>query len=110
MIGWIIWGSGGDSVNLGVSEHKHCQTCQQQRPFKTILQYRYAHLYWIFAWVTWKQYSLLCDICDRGWTLDTADVEKTLARHPIPFMRRWGWAFLVGFFMLIAFMASSRPK
>jgi hypothetical protein len=96
MIGWIIWGSGGNSVDLGAVEHRHCETCERERPFRVILQYRYAHLYWIFSWITEKQYSLLCDICSRGWKLNAADVEKTLPQNPIPFIRRWGWTFLLG--------------
>ncbi len=52
MIGWIIWGSGGNSVDLGVTEHKHCEICERERPFATVLQYRYAHLYWVFSWIT----------------------------------------------------------
>ena len=95
MIGWIIWGSGGNSVDLGVTEHKHCETCERERPFATILQYRYAHLYWIFSWITEKHYSLLCMICSRGWALDTKEIEKSLPQNPIPFMRRWGWSFLL---------------
>jgi hypothetical protein len=95
MIGWIIWGSRGDSVNLGVVEHKHCEICERKRPFKIVLQYRYAHLYWVFSWITEKHYLLLCDICHRGRNLKAAEVEKTLSQNPIPFRRRWGWAFLV---------------
>jgi hypothetical protein len=100
MIGWIIWGSGGNSVDLGGEEHRHCETCERERPFRVILQYRYAHLYWVFAWITQKQYSLLCNICSRGWQLNAEDVEKTLTQNPIPFMRRWGWTFLVGLFAI----------
>lgn len=100
MIGWIIWGSGGKSVELGVVEHKHCEVCERERPFRTVLQYRYAHIYWIFSWITEKQYSLLCDICSRGWKLNATDVEKTLDRHPIPFMRRYGWTFLLAIFVV----------
>jgi hypothetical protein len=95
MIGWIIWGSGGNSVDLGVTEHRHCEICERERPFATVLQYRYAHPYWIFSWITEKHYSLLCTICSRGWELNAREIEKALPNNPIPFMRRWGWALLV---------------
>jgi hypothetical protein len=100
----VIWGSGGDTVDLGVSEHKYCDVCERERPFKVFLQYRYAHIYWIFSWITKKHYSLLCDICSRGWILKAEEVEKTLPKIPIPFMRRWGWTFLVALFGLPTLM------
>jgi hypothetical protein len=100
MINWIIWGSGGNSIDLGVVEHQHCETCERERPFRTILHYRYAHLYWVFSFLTKKEYLLLCDICSRGWTLNTAEVEKTLTKNPIPFIRQWGWTILVGLIVI----------
>lgn len=100
MIGWIVWGSGGDNIDLGVVEDKYCEVCEKNRPFKMFLQYRYAHIYWIFSWITQKQYLLLCDICHRGWNLKTAEVEKTLSQNPIPFIRRKGWVFLVSLIMV----------
>ena len=56
----IIWGSGGKSIDLGQTQTKRCETCEKDRPFKTLLNYRYAHLYYIFGWLTQKKYLLLC--------------------------------------------------
>jgi len=95
MIGWIIWGTGGNAIDLGVVEHKHCEFCEKERPFKIFVQYRYAHIYWLFSWITQKQYLYLCDICGRGHQLDAKEVEKTLDKNPIPLIRRWGWALLI---------------
>src|SRR5688572_22036918 len=78
----IIWGSGGKTVDMGVVENKRCETCEKERPFKLMLGYRYAHLYYIFSWVTKKQYMLLCDVCQRGWELKTAEIERSLAKNP----------------------------
>jgi len=104
MLGWIVWGSGGDSVDLGVVDHRHCDTCERVRPFKTLLQYRYAHIYWVFSWVTEKKYVLVCDVCHRGWELKAKEIEKNFSKHPIPFMKRYGWTFLVvPFVSLIGF-------
>lgn len=58
----IIWGSGGDTVNLGTQETKYCNTCEKERPFNLILQYRYWGFYWFFNCVTQKKYLLLCDV------------------------------------------------
>lgn len=100
----IIWGSGGGSADLGVIEQKLCATCEKERPFKLLLQYRYAHLYYL-RWVTSKTYHLVCDVCHRGWELETKKVESTLKENPIPFMTRYGWTFLVGFVGLIVVAA-----
>lgn len=62
----IIWGSGGDVINLGTLETRRCEVCEKDRPFNLILQYRYWGLYWIFNFVTEKKYMLLCDVCQRG--------------------------------------------
>ena len=91
----IIWGSGNGGADLGVAEQRECATCEKERPFKVLLQYRYAHLYYL-RWVTKKTYFLACDVCQRGWTLDAKAVEAKLQKHPIPFMTRYGWTFLLG--------------
>jgi hypothetical protein len=49
----IIWGSGSGHADVGQGEHKHCDTCEKERPFSVFLQYRYAHLYYL-RWVTEK--------------------------------------------------------
>ena len=90
----IIWGSGNGGADLGVAEHRACATCEKERPFKVLLQYKYAHLYYL-RWVTKKVYYLACDVCHRGAELDARSVEAKLQKHPIPFMTRYGWAFLV---------------
>jgi hypothetical protein len=106
----IIWGSRGQNVVLGVREHRDCEKCQTNRPFRLMLQYRYGHLYYVFRWVTQKQYFLACDVCKRGWKLDTKKVESDLKANPIPFGDRYGWAALLVIVALIAIVAQfSQP-
>jgi len=103
----IIWGSGGGGADLGQLELRHCQTCERERPMKLLLQYRYAHLYYL-RWVTEKKYHMACDVCRRGWQLDNKEVEAKLEKNPIPFMTRYGWTFLVGAIALIFIIANIR--
>ena len=105
----IIWGSGGGGSDLGVVEHRHCSTCEKERPFKLLLQYRYGHLYYL-RWVTQKTYHLACDVCRRGWALKAADVEAKLEKNPIPFMTRYGWTILVGLVGIVVVLATVSPK
>ncbi|SRR5579883_720818 len=86
----IVFGSGGDVVHLGQGKTEPCPTCERERPFSLILQYSYEHVWYIFAFVSKKQYFYVCDICHRGAELDAAQVERELGRVPIPFMRRFG--------------------
>ena len=101
----IIWGSGGGGADLGQVELRQCPTCDKQRPFKLLLQYRYAHLYWL-RWVTSKKYFVACDVCYRGNEVQAADVEPNLTTNPIPFMTRFGWTFLVGGVGLVILFAN----
>ena len=89
----IIWGSGGKEIDFGLIESRICEVCEKERPFKLLLQYRYWGFYWIFNRVTEKKYLQTCELCRRGWELDTSKVEDHLIKSgisPIPFMTRYG--------------------
>ena len=91
----IVWGSKGEAVDLGAQESKHCPTCEKERPFHLLLQYKVRHIWYIFKWVSEKQYTLVCEVCHRGEKLVSKAVEAKLQKSPIPFMSRWSWVFLV---------------
>jgi len=101
----IVWGSGGGSGDLGQVEERQCLTCEKVRPYKLLLQYRYAHVYWL-RWVTSRKYFVACDVCLRGNEVEESVVKPHLTTDPIPFMTRFGWAFLVGGIALIFLLAS----
>jgi hypothetical protein len=102
----IVWGSGGDVINLGVLETRRCDTCEKDRPFNITLQYRYWALYWVFALVTEKKYILACDVCSRGWELESSKIEPHLTAVPIPFMRRYGLLVLGGIIVGLVILGS----
>ncbi len=91
----LIWGSKGEVADLGAQEQKHCATCEKDRTFKLMLQYKVSHIWYLFKWVSAKQYALACDVCQRGDKLDSKAVEAKHGQPPIPFMSRWSWSFLV---------------
>src|SRR5205823_1158873 len=72
----IIFGSGGDVVHLGPVGTQPCPNCERERHFSLVLQYSYEHVWFVFAYVSKKQYLYLCDTCNRGWELESAEVEK----------------------------------
>jgi hypothetical protein len=99
----LIWGSKGEIADLGVQAHHNCTTCERERPFKLALQYKVHHIWYLFKWVTQKQYLLVCDVCQRGSKLDAKEVEPKLAKHPIPLLSRYGWTLLIA--LIVAVLA-----
>ncbi|MFC0154357.1 hypothetical protein ACFFJ4_12220 [Xanthomonas dyei] len=110
----IIWGSGGDVIALGAADGAHCDQCAQQRSFRNVLHYRYAHLWYIFSWVTKKQYLRVCDGCNHSTLLDTKTFEASQGKPPIPAYRRFGGLVLLGLIAILvvfgAYSASQTSK
>ncbi|MBI2956853.1 MAG: hypothetical protein HYY26_06045 [Acidobacteria bacterium] len=105
----VVWGSGGNAINLGAVESRRCPFCREDLPFNLFLQYRYWGLYWIFNLVTEKNYLLLCDRCGKGWELEKDKVQAALTGDPIPFMHRYGLLLLVGMIVaVIVFFAVTK--
>ncbi len=97
----IVWGSGGDVIDCGQIATQHCEVCDKERRFKLVLEYRHWGVYWVFNFVTEKKWLMLCDICGRGWELDTHKVESELDGSPIPFMKRFGCLTFIGVVVFI---------
>lgn len=102
----IVWGSKGEVEVLQAQEHKHCPVCEKERTFLVQLHYKVSHIWYLFKWVSEKQYVKVCEICQRGEKLATKAVEDELGKPPIPFMSRWGWVFLVALIGVIAVFGS----
>ena len=92
----IVFGSGGETLNLGVIESKHCETCDKVQPFVVMVQYRYCGVYWIFNVVTERKYVIVCDACRRGVAITGKALAPCFRTARIPFMRRYGLATLMG--------------
>lgn len=97
----IIWGSRGKGMDLGQHSTQHCPLCERDRPFHVVLPYHYWHLCWVFCVMTKKRYLLRCAVCGHGVEMKAADVEKSLGKHPIPFMHRMGMAVAVAAVLLV---------
>ena len=101
----IIWGKGGDLINLGLIEVRGCPVCKGEFPFYLMLSYQYNHLYWIFGYVSKKEYMAVCANCKNGVVLDAPEVESHLAKVPIPFMRRYGCLVLIILFIILVLLS-----
>lgn len=102
----IIWGSGGDNLDLGEVKVDFCPICEKERKFHVYLNYRYSHLYYC-RWVTKKQYHVACNVCSRGYELDANKIEASIKENPIPFSTRYGWSFLLGIAVVIILLANT---
>lgn len=90
----IVWGTRLHAVNLGHTEVHLCPICRQQRRFDVVLVYKRWCLYWLFGFITSRNYRMVCEVCRRGWGLRNDKVEPYLSAAHIPFMHRYGLATL----------------
>ncbi|AKO05729.1 hypothetical protein ACU16_18065 [Xanthomonas oryzae pv. oryzicola] len=106
----IIWGSGGDVLALGAADSAPCDQCAQQRSFRHVLRYRYAHLWYLFSWVTKKQSLRVCDGCNHTTALDTKTSEAGRGKPPIPAYRRFGGPVLLGLIAVLVIFGTYRSS
>ena len=66
------------------------------RPFVVMVQYQYWGLYWVFNFVTTQKHFVVCSICRRGVEAAAGALSPRFRVAPIPFMRRYGLAALMG--------------
>jgi hypothetical protein len=88
----LVWGYGGDTIDMGKVHTQHCSTCERSRDYHLMLHYRYFHFYWFMSFVTKREYSLRCHVCDRGWVLTAAEAKQYRSDNKslIPFWREYG--------------------
>lgn len=102
----IVWGSKGEVSVLEANEHKHCPVCEKERTFLVQLHYKVNHIWYLFKWVTSKQYVKVCEVCQRGEKLAASAVEAKFGKPAIPFMARWSWAFLLALVVMFGVLGS----
>lgn len=90
----LIWGSRTVSNDLGQEEVKACPTCEKERPFHLYAQYRLHHIWYLFKWVTQRQYLRLCEICHRGTEVAAETLAPDVARAGVPLFHRFSWTIL----------------
>jgi hypothetical protein len=90
----LIWGSRSESKDLGPVETKACPTCERERPFHLIAQYRLHHIWYLFKWVSQKEYLQLCEVCRRGTAVDKSSPLMAQAKGAIPAFHRYSWAII----------------
>lgn len=110
----FVWGSKGGVADLGPQESRQCPVCERGRSFRLMLQYKVSHVWYVFKWVSEKQYAVVCDVCHRGERLATQAVEAKLGKPRIPKTSSKAWMFvvavLVGMFVLGSVVGSRKAE
>jgi hypothetical protein len=91
----LVWGSKSGVMDLGPQGSKPCPVCERERGFRLMLQYKVSHLWYVFKWLSDKQYGLVCEVCNRGDKLATQAVEAKLGKPKIPASSSKAWIFVV---------------
>ncbi len=99
-IAMLIWGSSQKIKELNIEETHYCQHCQKDLPFKSILTYRCAHLWYLFRSANKAEYLFFCTICNFVIKANSKEMLKKLNKNPIPAFDRWGALYLI---LIIAF-------
>jgi hypothetical protein len=104
----LIWGTGGDNLDLGKVLTQHCETCEKSRDYHLMLHYRYFHLYWFMKVVTKREYYVMCNVCSRGWVIKAAEAKAYLptGKSPIPFWTEYGLLVIFGSLMGLGMLSS----
>lgn len=91
----LVWGSKSGVADLGSQGNRHCPVCERDRTFRLMLQYKASHLWYVFKWVSEKQYAVVCEVCHRGEKLVAQLVEAKLGKPDIPTTSGRAWIAIV---------------
>ena len=91
----FIWGSGGGHAVIGDAGAAQCSNCNSVRAFKYGVNYRYAHIWYLFKWITKRTYVRLCSVCDRGADVPKAEALAGGRKDAIPLSYRFGGYLLL---------------
>jgi hypothetical protein len=61
-------------------------------------------VYYVFGYIKRREYSVVCDVCQRGLPRNADEVEHRLGCVPVPFMRRYGCLVLLAIMGLLVLL------
>jgi hypothetical protein len=114
-IGFVVYGSGSNTVEVPVSASYHCAACSSVTAQRLLLNYEFIHLFVWFRDVNKQRYLTACTRC--GAVRELMPEEAKVARdsvksNPIPLRDRYGGVkliLLVGGFILSLNLLDSLP-
>jgi hypothetical protein len=91
----FFYGSGEGDAVLGSAGEYTCPSCGEMSAFSAVVHYTYYHLYWLFSFVTGRQYRAVCGNCGATTPIDPATTRERFPKDAIPFIRRRGWMLVL---------------
>lgn len=90
----IVYGWGGGESVLGEVGTHDCPACKQHGSFSARVGYRYFHIWYLFSFLTGRDYYIQCDNCQNAAKVDKATIKKQFPKDNIPFIRKRGWMII----------------
>jgi hypothetical protein len=106
----LIWGSGSGVCIAGEAGMRDCPVCGSAQRFDLSVSYGYAHIWYLFSWVTRRKYLSVCSRCHNGIVLSKREFRDRVPKDPIPFMRRRGWLLLPVIVGLVLALGATRER
>jgi len=101
----LVWGSGSGYAPIGAAGAGHCANCNAVRAFNYGVNYRYAHVWYVFKWITRRAYVRLCSICDKGTDVTKAEALAGGQLPKLPGLPRWAWGIVAALIAGVAITA-----
>lgn len=109
----LVWGSGGGHAQIAEAGTGLCANCNAVRPFSFGVNYRYAHIWYIFKWITSRSYVRLCSVCEKGSKVTKAEALAGGVEPKLPGLPRWVWvaiaALIIGL-VILGFQSAEETK
>ncbi len=102
----LVWGSGEGRSVMGDMPATKCATCGQMSPRTAVVLFKYFHLWYLFSFLTGRDYMTICNSCGGVAELDKAEADANFPSDNIPFLRKRGWMLFVGAILAIVFFVA----
>jgi len=83
--------SSQELVQVNSGGVRHCEHCDQEASYSTMLEYTQRSFYMVVRWVTGRFYYYLCSNCLGTMATAPETIDPKEAKAAVPFFHRNGW-------------------
>lgn len=102
----LVWGSGDGRAVMGDMPVTKCGTCGEMSPRTAVVVFKYWHVWYLFSFLTGRDYRTICKSCGAVATLDKIDARAAFPKDNIPFMKKKGWMVCAAAVFAFIFIAA----
>lgn len=99
----FVHGTGGGRAVMGDTPAVLCEACGQVAPRAGVVNFRYWHLWYLFSFLTGREYQTVCRACGAIAPMDKAEAKIQFPKDNIPFIRKRGWMLCLGAAFVLLF-------